>query len=175
MQAGLRMMPPPVEASGITSRRCDPQRRFFFCPVRTYTKRIIHMPMLNLLFLGAYGAFALAVARVVLAAVFLAHGPMKWSLWKTTDAKPMKGLMKFLSVAEPLGGLGVLFGFLTRWAALGLALVMLGAMYMKIFVWKRTFTGENGWELDLSLFALSVVLLVLGAGAWSLDRVLLGM
>lgn len=123
--------------------------------------------------LPQYGDLALLVMRLSLAAIFLVHGRTKWGMLGAKGKKPMDGVMKILAVAEPLGGAAMLLGFLTQWAGLGFAIIMLGAMSMKS-QWKKPFAGEGGWEFDFSLFALSVAMMVLGAGAYSLDRMLLG-
>ncbi|PYX35099.1 MAG: hypothetical protein DMG73_04250 [Acidobacteria bacterium] len=54
-----------------------------------------------------------------------------------------KGLTIFLGAAELAGGLGVAFGVLPQLAAMGLILIMLGAIQKKIFVWHTGFWGEK--------------------------------
>ncbi|MBI4428791.1 MAG: DoxX family protein [Ignavibacteriales bacterium] len=67
----------------------------------------------------------------------------KWSMWgmEASDQMPssMLTIMKILSIAEPLGGLAMILGFLTPLAAVGLSIVMLGAINMKIFAWGLKF------------------------------------
>jgi putative oxidoreductase len=48
------------------------------------------------------------------------------------------GFTIFLGIAECAGALGVVFGILTQWAAIGLIVTMLGAM-KKIVGWKTGF------------------------------------
>jgi hypothetical protein len=62
-----------------------------------------------------------------------------------------KGFTVFLGTAEVLGSLEIAFGVLTQIAALGLILLMLGAIHRKIFVWQTGFWGEkaSGWHYDL--------------------------
>ena len=48
----------------------------------------------------------------------------------------------FLGAAE-FAGVGVAFGVLTQLAAIGLILVMLGAIHRKVFVWHTGFWGEK--------------------------------
>jgi putative oxidoreductase len=64
------------------------------------------------------------------------------------------------------GALGAASGVLIQPAAIGLILVMLGAIQKKIFVWKTGFWGEkaSGWHYDLMLAAMNLVLLTLGGG-----------
>jgi putative oxidoreductase len=68
------------------------------------------------------------------------------------------------------GALGVLVGVLTQWAAIGLILIMLGAIYKKIVKWKTGFWGENsmGWHYDLMLVVMNLVILCTGGGLMSL-------
>ncbi len=100
-------------------------------------------------------------------------------MWKMQPSSQlpagMLSLLRFLSIVEPLGGVGVLVGFLTQPAAAGLAIIMLGAIRLKAIQMHRRFTGDGGWELDFILLVAAIALFVIGAGRLSLDRVLLGM
>lgn len=84
--------------------------------------------------------------------------------------------MRFLSIVEPLGAIAVLFGLLTQLAAVGFCIIMLGAIWMKKRTWKVPFTTMQGmgWEFDFLILAVSLALILLGSGSFSLDRVLLG-
>lgn len=75
-----------------------------------------------------------------------------------------------LSPARDPGALGVATGVLIQPAAIGLILVMLGAIQKKIFVWKTGFWGEkaSGWHHDLMLVAMNFVLLTAGGGRFVL-------
>ncbi len=113
--------------------------------------------------------------RLAVGAIFLVHGLKKWGMWKKQAGGQMPGgmlaLMRLLSLAEPLGGLALLVGFLTQLAALGLGLIMLGALWFKITVWKTPFTApdKNGWEFDLLILAATITLVLIGPGALSAD------
>ena len=50
-------------------------------------------------------------------------------------------------------------GVLTQLAAIGLILIMLGAIQKKIFVWHTVFWGEkaSGWHYDLMLVLMNAV------------------
>jgi putative oxidoreductase len=76
----------------------------------------------------------------------------------------------FLGVAEIAGGLGVGFGVLTQLAAIGLILIMLGAVQKKIFVWHTGFWGENasGWHYDLMLVLMNLVIACTDGGKYVL-------
>ena len=111
---------------------------------------------------------ALLIVRVVFGVIFVSHGWTKFS----SPAKWSQGLgyptfIGFLvGCGEFLGGLGVLFGTLTQIAAFGPLIVMLGALYHHIFKWKQKFAE---WELPLMLLAVAFALILLGAGAYSID------
>lgn len=125
--------------------------------------------------LHGWSDVSLLLMRIALGAVFLAHGKMKWSMWKTPEPgeqNSMRNMMRFLSIVEPLGGLAVIAGFFTQFAAAGFVLIMLGAIWFKIKAWKLPFIGVNatGWEFDLMNLVASLVLVTAGAGMYSLDR-----
>lgn len=131
--------------------------------------------------LHGWSDVALLALRVSLGAVFLSHGMMKWGMWKMQSSEQMSGgmliMMRLLSIVEPLGGLAVIAGFLTQFAAMGFVLVMLGAIWMKMKVWRTPFTTmtATGWEFDLMNLAASLLLVTAGAGMYSLDRWLFGL
>lgn len=120
----------------------------------------------------------LLVLRVALGSIFFVHGRSKWRLWrgKPTDMPGhMHNLLRFASILETVGSLLVLFGLYTQIDAALLAIVMLGALYFKLFVWKVPFTlpDRAGWEFDFILLASLTMLILVGGGAYSLDRSLL--
>ncbi len=112
---------------------------------------------------------ALLVLRLGLGAVFLSHGLGKRKLWSMQPSQQMPAGMlrnlRILSIAEPAGGLGLLVGFLTQLAALGLVIVMLGALQFLITKVHRKFTGDNGgWEFEFMLLIVALALAILGGG-----------
>ena len=131
----------------------------------------------------------LTIARVVLALVFIGHGTQKMFGWfggpgfsraieifeDTMGIPP--ALTVLAMVAEVFGGLGLLVGLLTRIAALGVLGVMIVApfangLYVRFFMnWQGRNPGE-GYEYHLLAIALILVVLVHGAGALSLDRII---
>ncbi|HYT72162.1 MAG TPA: DoxX family protein [Gemmatimonadales bacterium] len=123
---------------------------------------------------------ALLLLRIGLGTVFIVHGTAKRRLWKVQPSPQLPvGLLRtlrLLSIAEPAGGLAVLVGFLTQPAALGLALVMLGALRFLIVDAHRAFTTETaaGWEFELVLLFVALALALMGGGGFALDRALFG-
>jgi putative oxidoreductase len=77
--------------------------------------------------------------------------------------------------AQFFGGLGLLAGLLTRIASLGIAGLMIGAIFMVhmpygfFMNWTGTQKGE-GIEFHLLALAMAAALLLRGAGAFSVDR-----
>lgn len=122
--------------------------------------------------MSKYGEWAMLALRVILGAIFIGHGMMKFGSL-SQPAEGMNIVMMILAVAEPLGGAALILGVLTRWAALGLSLIMIGAIYMKQFVWGGAFMGvEASWEFDASILGGLLVLLCYGAGRLSADAMM---
>jgi putative oxidoreductase len=64
------------------------------------------------------------------------------------------------------------FGVLTQLAAIGLILIMLGAIRKQIFVWHIGFWGEKtyGWHYDLMMIVMNLVILFTDGGRWVLMK-----
>jgi len=79
--------------------------------------------------------------------------------------------------AEFFGGIGLILGFLTRIAAFGIGVNMLVAILAVHHIfgffmnWVDTQKGE-GFEYHLLVLTMVAFLMILGAGAFSVDRVL---
>lgn len=121
-----------------------------------------------------YQNAALLILRVILAAIFLAAAYYKLPFWSGPVegvSAGMTNLIKFLSIVEPLGALAVLVGFLTRLAAGGLAIIMVGAIFVMQFMMGIGFTTPTGagWNMPLMVLAGCVVLVAFGSGQWSLN------
>jgi len=123
--------------------------------------------------LAQFTDVALLLLRVMVGIVFISSG---WKHLKDPEARSKdigmsKGFTVFLGAAEVAGGLGVMLGVLTQLAALGLILVMLGAIQKKIFVWHTGFwgkSGTDGWRYDTMLVVMNLVILTTGGGNLSL-------
>ena len=133
----------------------------------------------------------LTLARIILAAIFFAHGSQKMfgffggrgvsgtiAIFEQTMGIPAP-LTILAMTAEVFGAIGMFFGLFSRVAALGLLVVMVVApfanhLYPNFFMnWTGRQMGE-GYEYHLLAIALIVTILVRGAGAVSLDRVISG-
>jgi putative oxidoreductase len=113
---------------------------------------------------------SLLLLRLMIAAVFVTSG---WH--HVTDPRGRAksigmspGFTMFIGGAELAGGLGIAFGVLTQLAALGLILIMLGAIQKKIFVWHIGFWGEkaSGWHYDLMLIIMGLVVVCTNGGKY---------
>ena len=92
---------------------------------------------------------------------------------RSKDIGMSKGFTIFLGVAEFAGSLGVIFGVLAQPAAVGLILIMLGAIQRKIVVWRTGFwgkSGSNGWSYDTMLVVMNLVIVTTGGGDLSLTK-----
>lgn len=126
-----------------------------------------------MLWAGNYTDWALLAIRVMVAVVFLTSGwnHVTKSAERSKSIGTSQGLTVFLGLAEMAGALGVLFGVLSQFAALGLILLMLGAIQRKMFVWKTGFWGRHGtdgWHYDLLFVAMCLVILTTGGGRFVL-------
>ncbi len=128
---------------------------------------------------AGFGALAL---RVPVGIIFAAHGAQKlfgWfggyglegtAGWMASIGLTPGMLMAFLAgAAEFFGGLALVFGVLTRPAALVLAVTMLVAIF-KVHFANGLFMANDGYEFGLALLAASVALLISGAGKVSVDQ-----
>lgn len=118
--------------------------------------------------LAQFTDFGLLLLRLMVGVVFVSSG---WNHVKNSEARSKtigmsKGFTIFLGAGELAGGLGVAFGVLTQLAALGLILIMLGAIQKKIFVWHTGFWGEksSGWHYDLIFVVMNLVIAFTNGG-----------
>ena len=123
--------------------------------------------------LAQFTDVALLLLRVMIGIVFITSGRKHFQdpEARSKDIGMSKGFTIFLGAAEIAGGLGLIFGFLTQLAAIGLTLIMLGAIWKKIFVWRTGFwgpSGTNGWSYDTMLVVMNLVIVTTGGGNLSL-------
>ena len=119
--------------------------------------------------LTQYNDIGLLILRLTVAVIFIYH-----SLPKLKDSKGMApmvgmpaGMIMMLGLVEFVASIGLIIGFYTQLAALLLAIVMVGAIGMKIMKWRVPFIAmdKTGWEFDLILLASSIAILLNGGGA----------
>jgi len=111
----------------------------------------------------------LLLLRLVVAVVFLDSGwnHLRSPAERSKSIGASTGFTVFLGSAEVLGSIGLALGILIQLAAIGLILIMLGAIQKKIFVWKIGFWGGRayGWHYDLMLLVMNLVILLTGGGS----------
>ena len=124
-------------------------------------------------FLDRLQPLGLLVLRLVLGAIMIAHGWQKIAghLHGFMGALSHMGIpawMAYLVVAAEFGGgILVVVGFLTRFAAFAILIDMLVAI-LKVHL-HNGLTGDGGFEFPLALAAIAFSLIFSGAGAISLD------
>lgn len=107
--------------------------------------------------------FALVFLRVMVGLVFLDSGynDLKDPAARSQSVGLPKSVTIFIAVAELAGGIAVIVGVLAQLAAIGLIIIMLGALQKKIFVWKTGFWGKGGLGWNYELILISILLVVL--------------
>jgi putative oxidoreductase len=118
--------------------------------------------------LSAVTDYALVLLRVMAGVIYASSG---YDDIKDPDARSKsigmpKAFTVFIAIAEMAGGAGIILGVLQQLAAIGLILIMLGAIQKKIFVWKTGFWGKDGfgWNYDLTLVSMLLVILATDGG-----------
>ncbi|MGH2546780.1 MAG: DoxX family protein [Actinomycetota bacterium] len=118
--------------------------------------------------------------RIAVGVVFIVHGWPKITgarvmaaMMGGGEAKPaLVGMLTIQGVVEAAGGVLLILGVLTQLVALAFAIIMIGAIYLKITQWKTGFMAQQttGWEFDLVLLATSVLLFFTGPGEIAIQR-----
>lgn len=136
---------------------------------------------------GGMSRHALCIIRIVLGVIFFMHGSQMVLGWfggsglaATVQAMSQMGLptvlVYMLCFGEFLGGIALFFGVLTRLAALGIMVIMIGAVITVhwkngFFInWYMTPGKGHGYEYNLALIAMSLSLLLGGSGCCSIDN-----
>ena len=136
-------------------------------------------------------SWSILIIRVMLGIVMFPHGAQKLfglfggygfsgSLGFFTDKMHIPAFFAFLAImAEGLGSIGLIIGFLTRVAAFGILCNMIVAIWMVhwphgfFMNWFGNQKGE-GFEYHLMAIAICLALLISGGGKWSVDRAIAG-
>ena len=130
-----------------------------------------------------FAPYAALLLRLALGTMFLAHSLLKllvFTLPGTAQFFTSLGLPGWLAYtvfpAEALGGIALIFGIQTRWVALGLLPILIGATWAHWGNgWMFGYTN-GGWEYPLYLTVLALVQAMIGDGAlalspsWALPR-----
>ncbi len=116
-----------------------------------------------------YNEIALLIMRLVIAAIFIYHAlPKLKNPSSMGQAMGMpSGMIFTLGLVEFLSSIGMILGFYIQVAAFLLAMVMVGAIYFKLFKWSVPFSAHDktGWEFDLILLTANLFILTKGGGS----------
>ena len=127
--------------------------------------------------MAAYGATLL---RLILGVVYIMHaylavvvfGPAGMIAYQAKNGVPFAEVGTwYLILAHGLGGICLVLGLFTRWAALANVPVMLGALlfvHLKNGFWAHT--DPSGYEYVLVLLVVSLAVAMIGGGALTLRR-----
>src|SRR5688572_14621611 len=119
---------------------------------------------------------SLLILRVIVGIIFAAHGAQKLfgafgGMGLAETVKMMGPLGYLVTIGEFFGGLGLVVGFLTRFSAASLIVIMIGAIAM-VHGKNGFFLDKGGFEYNLALIGLLVPILLVGPGRFSVGRYL---
>jgi putative oxidoreductase len=124
--------------------------------------------------LSRFTDLGILLLRLMVRLVFVTSGysHLKDPEGRSKSIGMSKGFTVFLGLAEVAGGLGVAAGVLPQIAALGLILIMLGAIQKKMFVWHTGFWGEksSGWHYDLIFVLMNLLIVFTDGGRYVLVK-----
>ncbi len=127
------------------------------------------------------------ILRLTLGLVMLPHGAQKLlgmfggfgfdgTMGFFTEKMGIPWIIAFLIImGESFGSLGLIAGFLTRFSAASIGVIMLGAITMVhlphgfFMNWFGKQSGE-GYEYHLLVLGIAIALTIAGAGRWSVDQ-----
>src|SRR5262249_40449087 len=126
--------------------------------------------------------WALLVARIIVGVIFMAHGAQK--LFGAFGGPGLSAIVQMMgplgylvTIGEFFGGLGLIFGFLSRFSAASIILIMLGAIGMvhSQFGFFMNWTGKQageGFEYHLLAIGTLLPILIAGPGRFAIGRYL---
>lgn len=122
--------------------------------------------------------YSWTLLRVVVGLIMAAHGWQKvqdvggFAVNLEQMGFPLPTLSAYLAVSgEFLGGLGLLFGLITRLAAFGVFSTMAVAVFW-IHLKNGLFAQNGGFEYPLTILVVAMLFMANGAGPFSLDALL---
>jgi uncharacterized membrane protein YphA (DoxX/SURF4 family) len=127
---------------------------------------------------GFWGSLGLFLLRLVMAAVFGVWGvqmlldPAKTQQLFARTVLPYPILATIVPVASLLIAVSMVIGLATRYAAVGAALISIGALVLVYWgSWSLLLPNDFGFygERELLVAAAALLLIFVGAGGWSLD------
>lgn len=119
---------------------------------------------------------ALLILRVVMGTAMAIHGWPKFqnlTTWMGPDAPIPAIFIALAAIAEFLGGIAVVLGALTPIATFGMTITMLVASAFHISKGDPWISqGGAAWELAGIYLAISIALLLVGPGRFSVDAII---
>jgi putative oxidoreductase len=118
---------------------------------------------------------ALFVVRMAAGIIFIGHGAQK--LFGAFDGPGLEATVNQLgsplgylvAIGEFFGGVGLVFGFLSRFSAAALIVIMVGAI-ITVHGPKGFFMQKGGFEYNISLIGNLLPVFICGPGRWSLGQ-----
>lgn len=137
--------------------------------------------VINSLFRTNENSLSLTFLRIALGVIMLPHGMQKLFGWfggsgvdGTLGFFGQVGIPAWLGwfniFAESVGGLFLILGLLTRVSAFGISVSMIVAI-MLVHLKNGFFAGSGGFEFNLLILAVALVLVVKGGGAYAIDTI----
>jgi putative oxidoreductase len=119
-----------------------------------------------------YADKALALLRIVAALLFIEHGTSKlfnFPPFPMAELPAVGSIYWIAAVIEVVGGLLVLVGFLSRFAAFIMSGEMAAAYWMS-HAPQSTFPSNNGGDAAILFCFVFLYIAAAGPGAWSIDN-----
>jgi putative oxidoreductase len=123
---------------------------------------------------------ALLIARIIVGVIFMAHGAQKlFGAFGGPGLSAVVGMMGplgyLVSIGEFFGGLGLVVGFLSRFSAASIIVIMLGAIamvHLKVGFFMNWMGNQGGEGFEYHLLAIAIVLVIViaGPGRYAIGR-----
>ncbi len=119
--------------------------------------------------------YAALILRVTMGVYFLVHAGLKIFVFTPAGTVAffgslgLPGALAYLTmIAEVVGGLALIAGFMTRWVSLALVPIMLGALWAHSGAGFIFSNAGGGWEFPAFWTVTLIVQALLGDGAYAL-------
>jgi putative oxidoreductase len=122
--------------------------------------------------------WGLFIARIILGGIMFAHGVQKFMMMDMmvkmfAEGFGLPGFLAYVvAIVEVLGGAALILGLFVEISAIAIGLLMIGAM-LTVKLPMVGFFGNGkmpGYELDLALLALSIVLALTGSKKMAISK-----
>jgi putative oxidoreductase len=130
---------------------------------------------------GALDRFMLPLLRIALGVILIPHGCQKLFGWfggagftrftqifDSIGYKPGAFWVTVVALTELVGGLMLVFGLFTRFAALAVVIFMINAVHFTSA--KGFFWTQGGMEFSILILVVALVFLIKGGGEFSIDK-----